>query len=117
MPDDSAGHRVPLAQAMGSAAPSRAFPFAGSRPGRDAAIGAGCAGQPQPMACTSLKEYSRAFRRGFAAAGQEEQMRQHQGVRIVEMFSCGTIQIIKFLPLACPTPRSWTACCARGPRG
>ena len=34
---------------------------------------------------------------GFAAPGQEEQMRENQGVRIVEMFSCGTIQIVKFL--------------------
>ena len=24
-------------------------------------------------------------------------MRENQGVRIVEMFSCGTIQIVKFL--------------------
>jgi len=47
--------------------------------------------------CTPLKEYSRASRRGFAAPGQEEQMRENQGVRIVEMFSCGTIQIVKFL--------------------
>jgi hypothetical protein len=38
VPDDSVEHRVAARAGMGSAASSRAFPFAGSRPGTDSAI-------------------------------------------------------------------------------
>ena len=54
VPDDSAEHRVPLAQPW-AVQLEQAFPLAGSRPGRDSATSAGCAGQPQPMACSLLK--------------------------------------------------------------